>query len=171
MSRDWAKAQELVADGERAVAALSDAPALARSAAMKALADVKAAAGHREPLATRRAANRLAAVIVDMYAPLRPTVPTSVMRLDALLREVELAGAAGDLAGARGAFGRANAIWTSISSSPPLPRTDAARVFGEMLAGAERAIASGRPQPVERSARAALEGVDGIEKVLEDAPR
>ncbi len=89
------------------------------------------------------------------------------MQLDVLLREIDLAAVAGDLPGARSALERTNAIWGSISTKPPLRGSPAARTFDRQLADLDRRIAAGRPQPVQRSALAALEGVDALEVVFE----
>ena len=167
VSQDWTKVRVLVRSGERALAELSISSVLVGRDAIRALADAKSESHLRASLATRRAANRLAAAVVGMYEPLHPTVPTSVMRLDVLLREVALAAVAGNLPDARNAFGRAKAVWASISTGPPLAGSRAARTFSQQLAALEHSIAAGLAQAVERRANAALEGVDAIEKVFE----
>jgi hypothetical protein len=166
VSNDWTKVRVLVRNGERALAELSISSVPVGRDAIRALADAKSDSRLRASLATRRAANRLAAAVVGMYEPLHPTVPTSVMRLDVLLREVALAAVAGNLADARNVFGRAEAVWASISTGPPLAGSRAAHTFSRQLAALEHSIATGLAQAVERSANAALEGVDAIEKVF-----
>lgn len=166
-NHDWVKVRALVRDGESALARLSAKQAQAGHDATKALADAKEGARLREPLATRRAANRLAAAVVAMYEPFGPLVPTSVMWLDVLLREIQLAAVAGDLAEARPALEKAASIWASISTRPPLQSTGPARAFDLLLADLARSVEAGRTPPVEKAARAALEGVDAIEVLFE----
>jgi hypothetical protein len=170
-NHDWVKVRGLVRDGESALAKLPGTQVQAGHDAMKALAEAKEGARLLEPMATRRAANRLAAAVVAMYEPFHPLLPTSVMRLDVLLREIQLAAIAGDLAEARPALEKASAIWASIATRPPLQGTHAARAFDLQLQDLGRAVAAGRTQPVERAAHAALEGVDAIEVLFERRPK
>jgi hypothetical protein len=170
-NHDWVKIRGLVRDGESALATLPGTPAQAGHDATKALAEAKEGARLREPLATRRAANRLAVAVIAMYEPFPPLVPTSVLRLDVLLREIQLAAVAGDLAEGRPALEKAAAIWASISTRPPLQGTGAARAFGLLLADLGRSVAAGGTPPIERAAHAALEGVDAIEVLFERGPK
>ncbi len=168
VGHDWVKVAALEREGERALGEQPRmAPASAHAAATRALADAQTATQHRQALATRRAANRLAAAVVGFYEPFRPTVPTSVMQLDVMLRQIDLAAVSGDLAEARTAFSQTMAIWTPMSTGPPIAGSRAAQTFVRQLADVQRAVASGRLKATERSAVKALEGVDGLEKVYE----
>lgn len=172
VAQDWPKVTALEEEGDRALATRHLAtPAGAHGAAARALSDAKAATQRRETLPTRRAANRLAAAVVEFYEPLHPTVPTSVMRLDVLLRQLELAAAAGNAAEARTTLGNVTSIWTSISTRTPVTGSHAARTFARQLGAIHRALAAGRLNEAERKAVSALEGVDGLEKIYESTVR
>lgn len=140
-------------------------PSHVHAAASTALAEAKAATERRDVLATRRAANRLAAAVVEFYELLHPTVPTSVMWLDVLLRHVDLAAVAGEANEARAALDATTRTWKPLRASARVVGTPAAANFDRDLDSVRRAVDVADMQATARAAVAALEDVDGLEKL------
>ncbi len=163
VSHDWAKVETLESKGDRALYALRTGSPGARRRVSQALADAEAAIQSRDAMATRYAANRLADAVVDLYEPFHPTVPTSVMRLDVLLRTVDLAAAAGHPAEARQAINRANAIWQDLAAKAPIAGSPVEAPFATELDAVERAAKADDFPALHKAAVAALDGVDTLE--------
>jgi hypothetical protein len=159
----WSTVERLEAQGEQALGALhgDGSPGLL-DRARAALADAETATQARSTLPTRLAANRLASAVVELYAPHHPEVPTSVMRLDVLLRAVDLAALAGMPASARPPLDEACAIWGRIGSEPPLVGSRARASFERHLANLRRAVDAGDVSGIQRSALAALDEIHGV---------
>lgn len=164
---EWAEAQDLETKAERALNSLRIERSAAKQRAVKALNEARAATHARAALRTRLAANRLAWAVVDLYEPLRPNVPTSVMRLDVLLRTVDLAALGSQAGEARRALGKVNAIWKSLAVKPPLAGSHPQRIFNKQLAHVKHALDAGDFTALHEAAVAALEGVDWLEKRYE----
>jgi hypothetical protein len=164
---EWAEAQDLETKGERALHSLRIERSAAKQRAVKALNEARAATHAHAALRTRLAANRLAGAVVDLYEPLRPNVPTSVMRLDVLLRTVDLAALGSQAAEARRALGKVNAIWKNLAVKPPLAGSDPQRIFNKQLARVKHALDAGDFTALHEAAVAALEGVDSLENRYE----
>ncbi len=171
VAHDWAKVDDLVRRGDHALTDVVAAPAPARATAQAALTDARDEARNRHALGVRQAANRLAGAVVDMYEPLAPRVPANVMRLDVLLREVDLAAIAGDAARATSALDRADAVWMSLSTGPSVVGSAAGRRFARQLNQIHDALGSRHLDAVERTSVAALEGVDALENLYERPAR
>ncbi|GEJ56059.1 hypothetical protein AMYX_08000 [Anaeromyxobacter diazotrophicus] len=167
VAQDWARVVALEERGGQALGAKAlVTTSHAHAAATNALAEAKAATERRDALATRRAANRLAAAVVEFYDPLHPTVPTSVMRLDVLLRQLDLASEAGEANGARAALKATTSIWKTLRANAPVHGKTAAATFEHDLGAVRRALDAGDLQATAQAAVMALEGVDGLEKLF-----
>jgi hypothetical protein len=143
----------------------------AKQRAVKALNKARSATHARAALRTRLAANRLAGAVVYLYEPLRPNVPTSVMRLDVLLRTVDLAALGRQAGEARRALGKLNAIWKNLAVKPPLAGSDSQRSFDEQVAQVKHALDVGNFTALHEAAVGALEGVHSLEKLYDGSAK
>lgn len=166
VAQDWAKVLALEEKGGQALGAKALVkPSHVHAAATTVLVEAKAATERRDVLATRRAANQPAAAVVEFYEPLHPTLPTSVMRLDVLLRQLDLAAVAGQANGARAALEATTRVWKPLRTSAPVVGTPAAANFYHAPDAVRRAVDAGDLQATARDAVAALEDVDGLERL------
>lgn len=146
-------------------AGLTEANAVRFDAAVGAFR--QAAAGTGTPFALARAANSVSApmdVLYDVYAP---PIPTSVLRLDYLGRELLLDGEENKLADARAHLDTARSTWAGLS-----PRVNAAGSTAEsaemdaVLKDIDGAIASADVENLKATAKRELDIVDNVEKVF-----
>jgi hypothetical protein len=166
---DWKKVEELAKSASISVAKVAAAHARHPAAPelKKALAAVKAAAKKKDGLSTRKAANRLAGVVIDFYLGYETKVPADVMRLDVILKEVELCAVASKPGDAAAAVARLDATWARLSGKSPVDGSPAKEVMEEHLAQLAEAIEAKDVKEIEIAATLALEGVDELEKLFE----
>ena len=159
---DWTKVERLEVEGRRAVHRLETDGAASHRAA-EALDRARAATRARDALGTRVAANTLADAVVDLFEPLKPSVPISVMRLDVLLRTVDLAAIAARPGEARVAIDRVWAIWNGLAAKAPVAGSPVEGSFNTQLAAIERTAKDNDFLALHSAAAAALDGVDELE--------
>lgn len=166
---DWKKVEELLKSAGAATAKVTAAHASHPAAPelKKALAAVRAAAKKKEGLATRRAANRLAAVVIDFYLGYQTRVPADVMRLDVLLKAIELCAVGGKPGDAAASLAQLQAAWKRLAGKAPVDGSPAKEAMEEHLAQIGEAIEAKDAKEIELAATLALEGVDELEKLFE----
>ncbi|MHB1845500.1 MAG: hypothetical protein ACYCWW_11785 [Deltaproteobacteria bacterium] len=169
---DWAKVGRLVTEARQGLAALEGKMALAPlSRAKRALARLEEEVRQRRGLETQLAANRLSARVVDLYEGFATPVPSAVMWLDVLLRQLQLDGVARAPELAAQPLERATDLWKRLASKPPLAGSRAARGFDGQLAAVAKAVTARDAKALAARAGEALEGVDALERVFERAAK
>jgi hypothetical protein len=169
VTRNWTRVDELVAelDGSAKAHDLSGFNPEQLSRTNEALQRLHGSASRKEALATRRAANEVSAAVAELFASYQPKVPVDVMRLDPFLRSVELDAIAHDAGEARRDYASAALVWAALRIHPKLAEApDARRRFDALLAQLKRAVDRGKFAGVQRSAKAAMEGVDQLERLF-----
>lgn len=160
-SGGWSKAQAIVQRATQDVRSLSRRlGAAALSGASRDLQAALRAVRARRGLEAQFAANALSRDVVELYADYRTTVPLDVMRLDVLLRQVQLETRAGNDPQASAALNEAQAAWARLLPTLPSGAPAVARFEGELQ---EVAASMGDARATTRATDAALEGVDGLE--------
>ena len=101
---------------------------------------------------------------MGLYAGYRTAIPLDVMRLDVLLRQVQLEAKASNEPQARVAFNEVQGVWSRLSSR--LSATPAVESFQRELQLIHRTTAQGSTSATARAAARALEGVDDLEKLF-----
>lgn len=162
--RDWAKADAIARGAQR------DLDALARkvgrepvAAARRAAEAMRKAIAARSTLDAQFAANALSRDVVGLFAAYRTVIPLDVMRLDVLLRQVQLEAEAGSPARASASAQDASKAWSRVRASLPQPGAPAARRFEREMRDVLAATSQGDAATTSSAASAALEGVDGLE--------
>jgi len=169
---NWSKAATLVDKASKNLSAVG--PRVNNAIVERArghLAEAKKAIEGRRSLEAQLAANELSADVVEIFNGYHPIVPVDVMRLDVLLRRVQLEGLANAPERATAPLDQARATWTRLRAQPLLRETPAARSFEHQLRQVEKAASRGDPKSLAQTAEAALEGVDALEHVFESAHR
>ena len=169
---NWPKATKLVGAATRDLDALGEGARAGDVAQARGhLDETRKAVESRRPIEAQFAANALSGDVVDLFVNYQPIVPVEVMRLDVLLRRVQIEGLARTPARAANPLKEARRLWTKLEGQPPLQGTPMARRFDRELAAVEAAAAVENPSSLEQTAGVALEGVDGIERVFAPARR
>lgn len=169
---NWPKATRLVGAAERDLDALAEGTRAGDVAQARShLDETRKAVESRRPIEAQFAANAVSGDVVDLFGKYQPIVPVEVMRLDVLLRRVQLEGLARTPARAASPLKEARRLWTKLEGHPPLQGTPAARRFDRELMAVEAASAAENPSSLEQTAGVALEGVDRLEQVFAPASK
>ncbi len=163
----WEKANTLVQAAARDLDAVPQKEGSAVLHARGHLDEARKAIESRRSLDAQFAANALSGDVLDLYAGYQPVVPIEVMRLDVLLRRVQLVGLAGRPKDASAPLRETRTIWVQLRDQAPLASTPAARRFEGELDAVEQASGAKDAKKLARAAGAALEGVDALEKEYE----
>jgi hypothetical protein len=169
VAHDWAKVGELIAELDRSAKELdvSGFNPGQLSRVNEALGRTHSTALRKDALATRRAANELSAAVTELFADYQPKVPVDVMRLDPFLRAVELDGIAHDVGEARRDYASAELVWAALRIHPKVAEApEARRRVDAQLSRLKRTIDRANFAGIQRFAKAALEGVDQLERLF-----
>lgn len=163
---DWSKAQSIARSAEQDLRSLARQLGPAAGAARRDLQAVQRALRSRQSLEAQFAANALSRDVVGLYTGYQTAIPLDVMRLDVLLRQVQLEATAGSRARASAALKEAQGAWAQLA--PGLPRSaPAVQQFERQLQDVSAALSRVDLAATQRAAAAALEGVDGLESLYD----
>jgi hypothetical protein len=163
----WARANTLIQAAARDLDAVPQKVGGALLQAHSHLDETRKAIESRRSLDAQFAANALSGDVVDLYTGYQPVVPIEVMRLDVLLRRVQLVGLAGRPKDASAPLRETRTLWLQLHGQAPLASTPAALRFEGELNVVEQASGADDAEKLARAAGAALEGVDALEKEYE----
>ena len=114
-----------------------------------------------------RAANAISAPLDEIYAVYKPPIPTQLLKLDYLGREVVLDAKQGDFRRASGDVDRLDSTWQSLRAN--VVSSGGGGTAGQMdasIAAQRTAIAGNNATNLEAAARQELEVVDSIEQIF-----
>jgi hypothetical protein len=137
----------------------------ALDSAIPGLSDAAAAA--ESPVSVARAANTISASMDELYALYSPSVPTEILVLDYLGREVVLDGMEADLTAAGADTDTIQSTWDSVRARViEAGGEKEAQDYDANITAIRDAISAGNADEVVNQANAGLELVDTIEQVF-----